>query len=185
MQAQEINRLLANTASATADAKIRYQGFVEATAEFELRHLSRAVSDIIKGKMEGHNMSYPVYPPQLAAECRKHRDAELRSIDLEKKFAFDRPVDPNLLPPPERTQEQRAAARKLMEDSVAKLAGKVTALSPDEQAAKAAADKAFMAKHDRHFVDTSPAATAKRLGLPYTRSDAGQRYDREFTQDPD
>ncbi len=45
--------------------------------------------------------------------------------------------------------------------------------------------KQIYAADDRAFIDTSPAAMAKRLGLPYTRSEAGQRYDREFTQDPD
>lgn len=185
MQVMEINRLTDNTASpSNVDAKARLQGFIEATEEFELRHLSAAVSGIIKGKMEGHNMSFPVYPPQLANECRKHRDAELRSLDLDKKFSLDRPVDPNLLPPPERSPEQRAAARKLMEDSVAKLSGVVTALTPEEQAAKAKADRAYMAKHDHMFVDPSPAAMARRLGLPHVQQPHG-RQERQFTQDPD
>lgn len=178
---KELHRLINNTPSpAHANATIRLQGFIEAIEQFDLRHLQRAVSMILDDQVPDLDPRFPIFPAALVHVCKMLRDRELThqaNHNAAVRQIVDRSTEFHKDPP-----EVRKAA-------VAAGLARLSALNkpeetPEQVAIREAETKAYLAKHDAMFVDTSPAAMAKRLGLPHTRQHDG-RQERQFTQDPD
>lgn len=179
LKIKEINRLLHNTPSpAHADAKARLDEFVRQTEPFELRHLQRAVTMILGDQVPNLDTRFPIFPGALVHVCKDLASSEVSAARLHQSAVrqiVDRSTEFHKDPP-----EVRKAA-------VAAGLARLSALNkpdetPEQVAIREANAKAYLAKHDAMFVDTSPAAMAKRLHLPHVQQG---RQERQYTQDPD
>lgn len=181
-QLQQIKRLLDNSAPAPkADPAERLRGFILATEGYAIHIMRRAVNNFISGTTDPkHDPNWPLQPAHLANECRRLHSAEVEhetrtraaitQIREREQPFHQQPVD-----------VRRAAVAA----GLARLDGNTKSEpTPEQIAAKARTDAAYITRHDAAFVDTSPAATARRLGLPYIRQ-PDERQEREFTQDFD
>lgn len=177
----QIERLMDGYPSpGSIDPARRISGYVTAIEDYDGDTLREAVTNFLKGRVSDHNPDFCPTPARLATECRRILDARITDQQRHKAAALQieqREEIFHMDPPELRRMAVDAGLAKLKKFTEPEK-------TPEQIAAKAAADAAYLSKHDAAFVDTSPAATAKRLGLPFFRQ-TDERQERHFTQDAD
>lgn len=138
-------------------------GYLTAIDGFDLDLIEAGVDLVLRGELPGHDMSFAPTAPQFATACRMAAERAARQRYINRVNA------PRLMPPEiEKTPEQQARAKALIEQFVASQQAPQIVGHAAEQASK---DR--MAKHDALFAaDFIPAdgvgriskSLAKKLG---------------------
>lgn len=129
--------------------------YFEAIEDFPAYDLETAVTLFVKGRVPGFDGRFAPTPPMLATACRQAADMRQRDAYL-KSFNQPRLAAPDI----EKTDEQRARARALMQQTVDNLSAG-TAL---ESAEALAASRARWEKVNARFQpEMTDEAIAERL----------------------
>jgi hypothetical protein len=139
----------------TRDRVEKAKVYFDAVAFYSEDDVEAAVEAILTGTAAGMNPNYAPPAPAFAGECRRQMNMRLRRAELER-------LGHPRLPPPdiEKTDEQRARARALMQQTVDNLSAG-TAL---ESAEALAASKARWEKVNARFQpEMTDEAIAERL----------------------
>lgn len=116
--------------------------YFEAVDPYETADIEAAVRNFLSGSAPGHNPAFAPSAPQVGAETRRVMSQRL---EAEARSRAARPA----LPPPdiEKTPEQRARAKALVEQTVANLTG----LTEPEHMASADNRKSILERANARF----------------------------------
>lgn len=146
---KDIKRLLSNypAGNSGADPALVLHNYLTAVEDHPAEVVEDAVTAFIKGKVPGHDGRFAPKAPELAQACRMIQEKAARNRYLAG-------IHTPRLPPPDivKTDEERARARALMEETIARLSAVEGGPDRGEEAARKATQER-LARHDAIFAD--------------------------------